>query len=254
MAEKTGISWCHHTMNPVWGCTKLSPGCQNCYAEALAKRWGHDVWGPDKPRRTFGPKHWAEPLKWDRKAAKAGERRRVFVGSMCDIFEDHPDVATEREKLWPLIRQTPHLDYLLLTKRPERIRNDLPRDWGTGYPNVWLGVSVESADYLWRVRELRGGVGCHEFPAAVKFISYEPAIGPLDGVSLLGIDWVIFGGESGPHHRPADVSWARDARDRCRVSGTAYFHKQSSGPRPGTGIELDGEIIQEFPTPRVTAG
>ena len=241
MAMKTGIAWADHTFSPVWGCTKIGPGCKSCYAETLAKRWGFDVWGPGKPRCIFGVKHWREPIRWNAAARCRGVRRRVFCGSMCDVFENHEAMSLARKRLWPLIRQTPHLDWLLLTKRPYNIPCSLPPDWDDGYPNVWLGVSIENNDYVWRADDLRA------VPAAVRFVSYEPALGPIPDLNLSGISWLIFGGESGPVHRPANVNWARSMRDKCREAGVAFFHKQSHGPRPGTGVKLDGEIIQEFP-------
>lgn len=243
MAQKTNIGWTDHTFNPVWGCAKVSPGCKNCYAEALASRYGAGVWGPGAPRRTFGDKHWAGPRTWNRAAEKAGERRRVFCGSMCDVFEDHVTVNAERLKLWPLIKQTPNLDWLLLTKRPENVLAMLPQDWGQGYPNVWLGASVEGNDYAWRADCLRA------VPAAVRFVSYEPALGPVDALALDGLHWVIYGGESGPGHRAEDKRWARDMRDRCRAAGVAFYHKQSAGPLPERGVELDGQVLKAFPSP-----
>jgi protein gp37 len=242
MAEKTSISWTDHTFNVAHGCTKVSPGCQHCYAETLALSYGNNVWGPSAPRRTFGAGYWAEPLKWNAKAAKEGRRHRVFCGSMCDVFEDHATIDAEREKLWPLILATPWLDYQLLTKRAERIEECLPPDWGTGYPNVWLGTSIENDEYAWRAEEL------FRLPAAVRFVSYEPALGPLDlRPWLRDISWVIVGGESGPNFRQMDLQWARDMRDRCREAGVAFFFKQSAGRFSGRGTTLDGETIQEFP-------
>lgn len=248
MAESTIIAWTNHTFNIAWGCVKVSAGCANCYANTLASRYGHDVWGHGTPRRTFGPKHWGEPLKWNSEAAIAGECRRVFCGSMCDWAEDHPQIETERTKLWSLIRRTPWLHWLLLTKRAERIKKCLPDDWGNGYPNVWLGTSIEDirvssrADYLKRI------------PAAVRFVSYEPALGPLNRMNLDGIDWVIFGGESGPGYRAPDgwLDWARDMRDRCLSAGVAYFFKQSPAHRTEIGTTLDGKTVREYPTPRKT--
>ena len=171
MAEKTGISWCDHTFNIAWGCFKISPGCTNCYADTLSARFGNDVWGKDKPRKTFGVKHWNEPLKWNKAAEKDGAKHKVFSSSMCDIFEDHPTITAEREKLWDLIRKTPNLIWQLLTKRADRIKDNLPEDWGNGWPNVWMGVSIENDDYVWRADCLR------EVSAVVHFISYEPALG-----------------------------------------------------------------------------
>lgn len=248
MAVKTLIAWTDHTFNIAWGCTKISPGCANCYADGNASRWGHDVWG-GRPRRLFGAKHWAEPLKWQEAARRDGVRRRVFCSSMCDNFEDHPAIDAQRLKLWPLIRETPDLDWLLLTKRSERVAANLPGDWGDGWPNVWLGVSVENQDYVHRIDHLG------EIPAAVRFVSGEPLLGPLDLRGRINkIDWLIVGGESGPKHRPMPHEWARDLRDQCGAAGVSFFFKQSSAIRTEMGIELDGEVVREFPTPRITTG
>lgn len=245
MGEASRISWTDHTFNIAWGCTKISPGCRNCYAETQALRYGHAVWGPTAERRVFGVPHWNEPLRWNRIAERAATRFKVFSSSMCDIFEDHPTVAAELAKLWPLIKATPHLDWQLLTKRADRILECLPDDWGAGYPNAWLGVSVENDEYAWRADHLRG------VSAVVRFVSYEPALGPVPSLDLSDIDWLIYGGESGPGWRPEDKQWARDVRDRCVMFGTAFFHKQSAGPRNETGVELDGVVHHAFPVPRV---
>lgn len=173
MAQNSKIEWTTHTFNMVWGCTKVSPGCDHCYAETLSNRYGHACWGRGAPRRTFGEKHWAEPLKWNRAAEKAGIRARVFCGSMCD-WADPEAPPEEREKLWPLIRATPALDWLLLTKRPNLIPRYLPTDWGAGYPNVWMGTSVESQQQVWRIDKLV------RVPAVIRFLSCEPLLGPLD--------------------------------------------------------------------------
>jgi len=244
--KDTTISWTDATFNIAWGCRKVSPGCAHCYAERLSARYGFGVWGPRGPRRTFGEAHWNEPLRWNAEAASQGERRRVFASSMCDVFEDHPTIDAERTKLWPLIDATPSLDWQILTKRPERIRPSLPRDWGEqGRPNVWLGVSIESAEYVRRADVLR------TIPAVVRFVSYEPALGPLaDALVLSGLDWVIYGGESGARHRAHEVQWARDLRDKCRRAGVAFFYKQGSGFRPGMDATLDGRTLHAWPTPR----
>lgn len=246
MAEKTGISWTDHTFNIAWGCAKVSPGCANCYADGLADKFGYDVWGKGRPRRTFGQKHWNDPARWNRKAEQTGERRRVFCSSMCDIFEDHPTINEERERLWPIIRQTPWLDWQLLTKRPERIAENLPSDWRGGYPNVWLGTSVENNDYAHRADHLR------PIEAAVRFLSYEPALGPLDMLDLHRIDWVIYGGESGHGRREHEPAWACHMRDMCKARGVSFYYKQSSGLKPGARPVLDGAEHREFPEPRVT--
>jgi len=142
--KSTEIAWTHSTWNPWWGCTKVSPGCKRCYAETFAKRVGFKVWGQDGERRAFGNKHWAEPLRWNAEAEKAGERRRVFCASMADVFEDHSVAIAERPRLWSLIERTPMLDWLLLTKRPENV--DL------------LGPHVTDR-WLWRagLKDAKGG-------------------------------------------------------------------------------------------------
>lgn len=145
LGKSTPIEWTDHTFNPWWGCTKVSPACDHCYAEAWDKRTGGDHWGPHSNRRTFGDKHWNEPLRWDRAAAEAGARRRVFCASMADVFDNAaPENALSR--LWQLVRSTPWLDWQLLTKRPQNIRTMLPPDWGEGYANVWLGTTTENQE------------------------------------------------------------------------------------------------------------
>jgi protein gp37 len=256
MSENSAIEWTDHTFNPVWGCMKVSPACDNCYAETLANRFG-DHWGPHAEFRTFGDKHWSEPLKWDRAAAKAGKRSRVFCASMADVFDNRwPDGV--RERLWALIQATPHLDWLLLTKRPQNIGKMLPPDWGDGWPNVWLGTTVENQDELnRRVPYLRAA------PARVRFLSCEPLLGPLefsnvssrsDAISQLGkkafdgIDWVIAGGESGPGARPMHPDWARSLRDQCKAAGVAFFMKQMHGLSKRSMPPIpDDLMIREFP-------
>ncbi|HEX4795537.1 MAG TPA: DUF5131 family protein [Humisphaera sp.] len=245
MGQSTLIAWTDHSFNIAWGCVKISPGCKNCYADAQSARFGFDIWGAKKPRRTFGDYHWREPLRWNEQAIEAGQRRRVFCSSMCDVFEDHPTIAGELARLWPLIRATPALDWQLLTKRADRIAANLPADWGDGWPNVWLGVSIENNDFVGRADHLR------RIPATVRFISYEPALGPLDRLNLYRIDWLIYGGESGRGFRAEDKKWARDIRARCDAGGVAFFHKQSSGMRTESGIELDGQIVRDYPRPRL---
>lgn len=269
MSEHTGIEWTDHTFNIAWGCMKVSPGCQHCYADTLSSRYGFDVWGPASTtaRRTFGEKHWAQPLAWNRAAERDGVRRRVFCCSMCDVFEDHPTIDAERAKLWPLIRATPWLDWQLLTKRPERIAANLPDDWGEGYPNVWLGTSVESQQYAdERIPALLA------VPARVRFLSCEPLLGPVDldeylpspwgcggssrnpdcaecGVSS-GIGWVIVGGESGPKCRPMETAWADAIQQQCEYAHVAFFLKQLGGhpnKRGHADAVLDGERYTEMP-------
>ena len=245
MGQDTKIAWTDHTMNPWLGCAKVSAGCKFCYAEQfITKRMGKPLWGPGAKReRTKSP--WKNARKWNRQALALGQSQRVFCGSLCDIFEDHPTANEIRPDVWELIRECTALDWQLLTKRPENIRRFLPDDWGNGWPHVWLGCTIEDNRVAYR------GDLLHHIPAAVRFISYEPAIGPLDLLSPLAwLDWVIYGGESGPGHRTEDKQWARDMRDRCKLNGVAFFHKQSAGYRAGLGVELDGELIREFPSPR----
>lgn len=182
MGKDTGIKWTDHTFNLVWGCVKVSRGCKNCYAEAFSKRTGNDVWGADKPRRIFEQNHWDEPRSWNYSASVKGIREKVFCGSMCDVFEDHPTVNKEREKLWQLIYMTQsNLDWQLLTKRPENIKRFLPPDWGKGWPNVWLGTSVENQEAAnQRVPILL------DIPARVRFLSCEPLVGSIDLSDFIG--------------------------------------------------------------------
>jgi len=249
MGEFTIIAWTHHTFNIAHGCLKVSPGCAHCYAEAFTHRVAPGalpIWGPPATtaRRTFGPHHWSQPEKWNRQAVLSGTRRRVFASSMCDVFEDHPTITSERAKLWDLIARTPALDWQLLTKRADRVATNLPATWPALQSHVWLGVSIENNDYVWRADAIR------DLPAAVRFVSYEPALGPVDRLDLRGLDWIIVGGESGPTFRPMDLRWVRDLRARCRRAGVAFFFKQSAAPRTEMGIELDGRIVREYPTPR----
>lgn len=194
MGANSAISWTHHTFNIAWGCTKVSPACANCYAESHARRFGTG-WGPDAERRVFDDAYWVKPLAWDRRAAKLGERHRVFCSSMADVFEDHPTIAAQRVKLWPLIRATPNLDWLLLTKRPENILPSLAAgyaqhfdygdrnaagwlyDWhARGQPpsNVWLGVTAENQE--WAEKRIPHLLAA---PAKVRFLSCEPLLGPV---------------------------------------------------------------------------
>jgi protein gp37 len=242
VAEKTKIPWADHTFNVAWGCVKISDGCEHCYADVFSRRIGLGLWGLNASRRTFGDKHWREPLNWDYQAGLEDRRHRVFCSSMTDWCLDDPTIATERLRMWALIRETPNLDWLLLTKRADSIEQFLPVNWGDGYPNVWLGVSVENRKHgLPRVDILR------TIPATVRFLSVEPLLEDLGDFDLGGIHWVIVGGESGPKFRPMDHNWARAIRDRCVAARVPFFFKQSSAIRPDKGTTLDGETIRQFP-------
>lgn len=237
MAEKTIIAWTGQTWNPWRGCTKISPGCVNCYMFTAQERYGRD------PKEVVRTKTWGDPVKWQRAAAAAGKTELVFTCSWSDWF--HTDADEWRPEAWSLVRRCPNLHFQILTKRADRIAANLPADWGSGYPNVWLGVSVENRKHgLPRIDRLR------LIPAAVRFLSVEPLLEDLGAVDLTGIDWVIVGGESGPGYRPMEHAWARSLRDQCGEQGAAFFFKQSSAPRTEMGIELDGKIVREYPTPR----
>lgn len=221
MAERSDIEWTDATFNPWWGCTKVSPACTNCYAAVLAPRYGHDVWGPKAARRKLSDTHWRGPLGWNAKAKAAGERRRVFCASMADVFEDRHDLDGERERLWTLIEQTPHLDWQLLTKRPQHISDMVP--WGENWPtNVWIGTTVENqAMAKERLPHLV------ELPAAVRFISAEPLFSKLNLRRWIGdIDWVITGGESGVRARVPNPAWFQNLRDQCIEAEVPFFFKQ----------------------------
>jgi protein gp37 len=176
MGKNSGITWCDHTFNPWWGCVKVSEGCKRCYAETWAKRMGLDVFGPRKERRFFGEAHWNEPLKWNRDAAANGSQARVFCASMADVFEDdRGDLVEPRLKLWKLMGETPNLDWLVLTKRPERIKWNAPQEWiGRGGPdNIFMGTTIENqAVAKQRIADLLRWPGRN-------FISVEPMLEPV---------------------------------------------------------------------------
>lgn len=242
MAKDTGIQWASHTFNPWWGCEKVSEACKHCYAESFAKRVGEKVWGgDDSARRFFGDKHWNEPLKWARDAAKAGERHRVFCASMADVFEDRRDLDAARARLWALIEATPALDWLLLSKRwgTADIPAMVPPEWSDGWPeNVWAGATVENQE---RAEERIPSLV--KVPAAIHFLSMEPLLGPVDlgfgiaspnPVCISGeqapaialVDWLILGGESGPRARPLSLDWMRSLLAQGYRAGVSVFVKQ----------------------------
>ena len=253
MAQNSKIEWTHHTFNPWRGCTKVSPGCANCYAEKQSKRNPAvlGVWVDHGARVVASDSYWREPLKWNAAAEQAGERHRVFCASMADVFEDRPELVEPRERLFDLIYRTKSLNWLLLTKRPANISrlvgatiNEFHAD-GI-FDNVWLGTSVENQatadERIPLLAEIRG---------PVKFLSVEPLLGPVDlstwctrrsgticfstmpeytvgsGFDLIpSVDWVIVGGESGPKARPMRPDWARSIRDQCVSNNVSFFFKQ----------------------------
>lgn len=224
--ENTGISWAHSSFNIVWGCTELSPACDRCYARTLSERWGFDVWGKDKPRRPMSEHYWNDPLRWQKKARLTGTRRRVFCSSMADVFEDHPDVAKARERLWPLIERTPDLDWMLLTKRTALMTKFTPDSWKSGWPsNVWAGTTAEDQKWYDHRMPLLMKV-----PAKIHWFSLEPLLGQidlrLDSITGKKPDWMIVGGESGHGARPMHREWPLSIKDQCRAHGLAFFMKQ----------------------------
>jgi len=231
VGKNSSIEWTNHTFNPWWGCTKVSPACAHCYAEAWAKRVGSRVWGEDAPRRFFGDAHWRNPLRWNDEAERKGNRARVFCASMADVFEERDELAPHRSRLWELIDKTPNLDWLLLTKRPHAIATMAP--WGHDWPShIWLGTTIENQrqaskrlPYLLNV------------PAKVRFISCEPLLGPIHISTDLkrGIHWVIAGGESGANARPSHPDWFRSLRDQCQATSVAFHFKQWGNWVPAEG-------------------
>lgn len=245
MGDSTEIAWTDSTFNPWWGCAKVSPGCAHCYAEAFDRRTGGDNWGAGKTPRVMVPRYWSQPIKWQREAEQTGIRRRVFCGSMCD-WAAVEGPASERSRLWEVIRQTPMLDWQLLTKRADRIAELLPSDWGAGYPNVWLGVSVENREHgVPRIDLLR------KIPAAVRFLSCEPLLGDLGELDLEGIGWVIVGGESGSNARTMSVLWVLDIKDQCDRHGVPFFFKQWGGRKDKGGCLLFESEFKAWPTPSI---
>lgn len=277
MGRETGISWTDHTFNPWLGCLKVSEGCAHCYAEhdtpaRTHRAKGLELWGPPSTasRVRTSDEYWKQPARWDRAAARDGVRRRVFCASQADVFEDNELVVGWRTRLFEIIERTPHLDWQLLTKRPENLRRFLPASWMKDpRPNVWLGTTVENqATANKRVPELL------RVPAAVHFLSCEPLLDAIDLRSLADeqcdecgtvvlfdafqaaarcectiegaepvacarISWVIVGGESGRRARQFDLEWARSIVSQCAQAGVAVFFKQAgSNPVDSGGGSL----------------
>lgn len=272
MAENSKIEWTDHTANFWWGCLKVSPGCEHCYADTLAHRWGKDIWGPAKTTsRELKKGVWANVIKWNDEARASGTRRKVFCMSMGDFFEDHPQVTEWRDEALDLISRCTYLDWQILTKRPENVNGMIETSrshsfsdadmWFYANPHVWIGTSVENQEQAdKRIPELLG------ISAAVRFLSMEPLLGPVDLTKLKSnydgenrpllrhnalrgghwvgdakagfwgseddldpparIHWVIVGGESGPNARPMHPDWARSLRDQCNAAGVPFFFKQ----------------------------
>lgn len=267
MSDKSAIEWTDATWNPVTGCSKVSPGCANCYAETLSLRFGHSrlPWTPENAAENvvLHPERLGLPLRWR-------EPRRIFVNSMSDLFHELVPYQYIR-RVFAVMSMAPKHTFQVLTKRPERMR-DWANDGGGGYyepswdqgeavaaerlsvdfvhgivvegepmpwplPNVWLGTSIENDRWVSRADALR------ETPAAVRFLSLEPLLGPLPSLDLTGIDWVIVGGESGAGARPMHSDWVRDIRDRCVAVGVPFFFKQWGAWGRGSYFKNGGQIM-----------
>lgn len=235
MAENSKIEWTTHTFNPWIGCTKVAPPCDNCYAEALATRYGWVKWGG--PRKRTSEANWRKPLQWAKAAKAAGVRHRVFCASLADWLDNQVDQQW-RTDLGELIAATPDLDWLLLTKRIGNFGKLAP--WPAAPGNVWLGITCGSQDEY-----ERDWPKLSEIEAGVRFISYEPALGPLVPYALNHRfpNWIICGGESGPRRRMMKPEWARDLRDHCRRDGIKFFMKQMTGKEPIP----DDLMVRQFP-------
>lgn len=239
--KDTKIRWAEHTWNAMTGCTKISPGCDNCYAETIALKFRGNAF-PNGFDPTFKPNKITEPRKWT--------PSRIFVNSMSDVF--HQTFTREQiDMVFDEMLLTDQHDYLCLTKRPGRMKSYLigkdgwlkRRGLDAVPDQIWLGTSVESDDYVWRADHLR------DIPVKVRFLSCEPLLGPLPSLNYDGLTWIIVGGESGRGYRPMDHEWARVARDACDERGIAYYFKQSAAPRTEMGIQLDGILHEEYPFP-----
>ncbi|MEQ1761582.1 MAG: phage Gp37/Gp68 family protein [Pyrinomonadaceae bacterium] len=269
MAENSGISWTDHTFNPWMGCTKVSPACDNCYAERdMDHRYGKVAWGPKGTRLATGTSYWLKPAVWNAEAAEKGRRYFVFCASLADVFEnwkgdiDQPkfnlgDTSLDaiRKRLWKMIEATPNLDWLLLTKRPENVLKMVPENWLVHLfpPNVLIGCSAENQKYAdIRLRAMR------RIPAR-RFVSYEPATGPVDWSGWGFLDWLIAGGESGPEARTANPDWYRSARSFAKANSIPFHFKQwgeynEAGIRVGVktaGRILDGRTHDDRPLPLI---
>lgn len=245
MANNSSIEWTEATWNPVVGCTIISPGCTNCYAMRMARRL--EAMGNSKyagtTRLSGGRAKWNGVVRLDEESLKlpASWRtgRMIFVNSMSDLFHEKVPLAFIK-RVFKTMQETPQHTYQILTKRAERLEQISP---SLAWPkNVWMGVSVENVEYIERVNHLR------RTNAAVKFLSLEPLLGPLDELDLSQIDWVIAGGESGPGARPVDPDWVRTIRDQCSEAAVAFHFKQWGGVnKKKTGRVLDGRTWDQFP-------
>lgn len=238
--EDSKIGWTDHTWNPWWGCNKVSEACTYCYIDAIMRRSGRKPFGG--PIRTSHAT-WRKPYAWDRRAAKDRRRRRIFTCSMSDFF--HPGADDWRDEAWDVIRACQNLDWLILTKRPELIEERLPSDWGNGFANVWLGVTVELQRHIRRLDTLA------KIPAAIRFVSAEPLLGRLKFGRRIGkLDWVITGCERAhkEKRRPMALPWVLSIRRECESAGVPLFHKQYYlGSKLTYDGLIDGQCCQQWP-------
>ncbi len=234
----TKIEWCDATINPVVGCSKCSPGCDNCYAEKFAARMAHNPKAPHHYRtemhgggmygyRPIRNNQWSGQIVWDFAQLERIPKTpcRVFVGSMCDLFHQNIGYGI-LDKIWSAFKEYPRHTFMVLTKRAKRLPQYLGYLGNRPLPNVWLGVTVCNPDELRKMDYLR------RTPAAIRFVSFEPLLSDLGEVNLEGIDWVICGGETGPRARPLDVKWVRRLRDQCQVMGVPFFFKSFGAYSP----------------------
>jgi len=253
MGENSAISWTDHSFNPWWGCLRVGPGCDNCYAADLDKRTGGNYWdGETLPRRTL-PANWNKPRIWNRKAQAAGVRAKVFCASMADVFDNR--VPPEwRADLWALVKETPFLDWIIVTKRAGNVVDMLRPDWqgfeeSDDFPNVWILATVVN-----QLEADRDIPKLWDAPAYIRGLSVEPQLGPIVLLPewLRWLSWVIVGAESGPNRRAFHEDWVRMLRDQC-AGNVPFFYKQrvlATGRKIETP-ELDGRQWMEFPrTPK----
>jgi protein gp37 len=247
MSEGSRIEWTEATWNPVAGCTIVSPGCTNCYAMRMAARL--QMMNQSKysgtTRKTGERYVWTGKVNLDEASLDAPFRwrkpRKIFVNSMSDLFQERVSVDFIA-KVWKVMSQADWHTFQILTKRPERMNEVLASGPFKILPNVWLGTSVENDDHIGRLEALRST------PAAVRFVSFEPLIGPISNANLRGVHWAIVGGESGPRARPVDKGWVRRIRQLCRQQDVAFFFKQWGGSnKKRTGRRLDGRLYDEYP-------
>jgi len=252
--KNSNIGWTHHTFNPWVGCDKVAPECAHCYIDRSLIRQGREPWG-----NLYLTKTWNQPFIWEKELKIANRYARVFTCSLSDFF--HVDADAWRPEVWEIVKRTPHLIYLVLTKRPELIEKRLPQDWGDGYPNVWLGVSSGCKQTLNKMDTLR------KIPTRLRFLSAEPLLEDISkDINLDGFSWVIPGGESGigteylwdssknwrdefntGGRRTMKTDWANNLWAMCQLRGILFFFKQITSVRPGRGEDALGRVIQEIP-------